>query len=231
MKLNQIIEQARIVDNHIGYPMEMDFKNEIDRLTLLKGNIPPFDVKFYRGNDIFYLADKNDEYLGHIEYKPISSIKCESIQFTSTYTKVKGLYKIAFDLIFSYTNFKCIFGDKEQTKRAMKSWKRILQLYHPIVFDTLENKIINFKSYQDFEKQSSTFWSKNRESERYLIGVSRGGLTSNQLESLIFKSLEKIIENQNKHPRTTHLIENLTRRLDLTEYEANEMIEFFKEKK
>jgi len=230
MLLKQIIEQAQIIDNHHGQDFEMDYKQEKSTLKLLKDNIPPFNLKAFQGNDIFYLTDKNDGYLGHIEYENFHT-KCNAIKFNSSYSKQRGFYKILFEVVFVKTDIECIFGDSKQTKRAISAWKKMLKKYQPIVLNTKTNEFEIFKDYNDFNEKNNEhkFWATYPND--YLIGVSKIGMTENKLENYLFDFLNEKLNYHRKHPRSGHKQDMLIRGWDLTEDEADELIEFFGEKK
>ena len=79
MRIKDLKTEALVVPNHAGNSMESDFKNDFHKLKLLIDKIDPLDNKLYQGDDIFYLADDNDRYLGHIEYSKIDTNKIYKI--------------------------------------------------------------------------------------------------------------------------------------------------------
>lgn len=165
MKLKQIVEMSLITDDHNGDSMEPDFKNDFSKLKLIVDNIAPLSNKLFRGIDIFYLTDKNNNYLGHVEYNHIDTTK---ISITTTYSKQRGFYELLFKIILAKTEIDMIFGGKRQSKRSIKSWKKQLTKFKKKVYNTQTKEIEEFDNSKEHE-----YWTTDvKTSEKYLVGIS-----------------------------------------------------------
>lgn len=213
MKLKQLREMTLIKSSMFGMSMEFDFKQDFKNLKLLKDTIKPLNNKLYSGDDIFYLTDDNDNYIGHLEYINISR---NIIKVTSSYSKQRGFYKLLFKLILILTNIKMIFGDDEQSTDAIAAWKSVLKGFKKKVYNTETNEVEDFiKSKED------DYWVYERGShKKYLVGLSEADNcikdSYNKIESLIASRKNKRI--------TDMTFDYLTRTFDFSEEEAIEMI-------
>jgi hypothetical protein len=192
----------------------MDFKNEFSKLKLLEDGVEPLKNKIYQGNDIFYLTDKNDNYLGHIEYEILKQLPY-AIKIRSSFSKQKGFYELMFKIILAKTGIKYLFGDNEQTKRAIKSWKKLLSKYTPVVFNTETNEI---ESYS--ENKSKEYYTDNRNSsKKYIVGISSKPFVE------MFEEVETLIESRKN--RLTDMIEDyLFRKLDLELEDVKQIVKY-----
>jgi len=210
MKLKEVL----IKPDYQGISFEMDFKNEFSKLKLLEDGVEPLKNKIYQGNDIFYLTDKNDNYLGHIEYEILKQLPY-AIKIRSSFSKQKGFYELMFKIILAKTGIKYLFGDNEQTKRAIKSWKKLLSKYTPVVFNTETNEI---ESYS--ENKSKEYYTDNRNSsKKYIVGIS------SKLFVEMFEEVETLIESRKN--RLTDITEDyLFRKLDLELEDVKQIVKY-----
>jgi len=231
MKLKQIIEQAKIVNDHVEVPFEHEYRAAKSKkiLKLIKNKIPPLDLKFYEGVEVFYLTDKGDNYLGHIEYSHLNGLRCKAVKIDSTFSKYRGFYRLLFDLIFSYTSIQCIFGDSIQTKRAIKSWKKLLKEYDPIVYNLEEKEFLVFDSYKEFEKREDEFWGIETKKDKFLIGVSKNSLNESNGVFEFFEHKTKRLERLGEQLTVNRLHEMLIRGLNLDEFEIDELKPFIEQ--
>lgn len=175
--------------------MQIDFDNDFKKLKLISNDIELLGCKIYSGNDIFYLTDKDDKYLGHIEYKRFdddkmmittSYVNKERIKGIESIDNVKiGLYSFMFKIILAKTQFKYIFGGDMQSLRAIKSWKR--------QFEKFKKKIYNIdtKQIEDFDdSKEHEYWSEDKIiAKKYLVGISE---SDNQIKWLFSKAKEQL---------------------------------------
>lgn len=169
MKVDDLNAMSVITDNHFGIPMAAEYKKSFEKLKLVSDDIELLGNKIYASNMIFYLTDKDDNYLGHIEYDFLDGDK-EKIRITTTYT-IKtgiGLYAFMFKSILAKTHIKMIFGGDQQSNKAIGSWKKQLWLFNRKVFNTETKQIEEFDDSKEDE-----YWSKNSDiGKKYLVGLS-----------------------------------------------------------
>lgn len=167
MRVKDLTAESLVVSNHAGNSMESDFKNDFHKLKLLIDKIDPLDNKLYQGDDIFYLTDDNDRYLGHIEYSKIDTNK---IMITTTFSRQRGFYDLLFKLILVKTPIKYIFGGIEQSESAVGSWKKTLGRFTKKVYNRESHQIEDFVDSKEHE-----YWvrdSNNPTKTKYLVGLT-----------------------------------------------------------
>jgi len=207
---------------------ERDFENELLSLKLLIDNIEPLELKLYQGIDMFYLADKSDKYLGHLEYDVLEQ---NIIKIRNSFSKLRkeypnaqqGFYELLFKLVLVKTPIKMIFGDDEQSEFAMKSWKKMLSKYKKTIFNTETKKVEEFDDSKTDEYWTSDRYSKN--AKKYLVGLS-------EFENLIwsFANGEQLLESRRSKGRLAKAPNDMLVRFYWTEPEdAKDMIKMIEE--
>lgn len=214
MKIKSLNEMALITSDRTTMSMEMDFKNELPKLKLIADDIKPLSNKLYQGIDIFYLADKNNNYLGHIEYDKIDNDK---ITIRSSFSTQRGFYELMFKFILIKTPIKMIFGDTKQTNRSVKAWKKIINKHKPIVFNRVTNQVEVFDKNKEDE-----YWTPDpKEASTYLVGISESD--NNFIDN--YNEIVSLIESRNLKNRLTDFTsEYLGRRLGLDEDDIKSII-------
>ena len=214
MTIKELNEMALINDNIFGMPRIMDYQNDFNKLKLIADKIQPLNNKLYSGIEIFYLTDKNNNYLGHLEYDYLDNDK---IRIRSTYSKQKGFYELMFKFILIKTSIKMIFGDDEQTQNAIDSWKKQLSKYHKKVYNTETKEIEEFD-----DSKENLYWVKIRGNhKKYLVGLSE---SDNYIKES-YNGILSLINKREKNGSVTDLrLEYLTR-FDITLNDALELLE------
>lgn len=166
MRIKDLQSESLVVQNHSGNSMELDFKQDFSKLKLLLDKIDPFDNKVYQGNDIFYLTDDNNNYLGHVEY---TNIDKDKVVINTTFSKQHGFYELLFKLILTKTPIKMIFGGHEQTESAVGSWKKVMKKFNQKVYNRETNQVEDFIASKEDE-----YWVRDRTNEirnKYYVGI------------------------------------------------------------
>jgi len=169
MKLKKLNEMSLITDDNLGISMEYEFKQSFKKLKLLSNDVELLGNKIYEDNFIFYFADKDDNYLGHIEYENLNNDK-EKIKITATYAIKSGigLYQFMFKTILAKTNIRMIFGDIRQSGKAIGAWKKQLLKFKKKIFNTETKQIEDFD-----DSKENDYWTRDDDkSKKYLVGLS-----------------------------------------------------------
>lgn len=213
MTIKELNEQALIKPKQVGSPRDRDFKIEFNKLKLIDDKIQPLNNKLYSGIDIFYLTDEKDNYLGHLEYDYLDQTK---IRIRSTYSKQKGFYELMFKYILIKTPIEMIFGDDEQTEKAIYSWKNQLSKYQKKVYNTETKEVEEFD-----DSKENIYWVKMRgPHKKYLVGLSE---SDNYIKES-YDNILSLINKREKNGSVTDLrIEYLTR-FDITLNDALEIL-------
>ena len=191
MRIKDLQSESLVVSNHVGNSMESDFKNDFHKLKLLLSKIDPLDNKVYQGDDIFYLADDNDKYLGHLEYSKMDNNK---IMITTTFSRQRGFYDLLFKLILVKTPIKYIFGGIEQSESAVSSWKKTLSRFTKKVYNRETHQVEDF-----IDSKEDEYWVRDKNNPiqaKYLVG-----LTEHLCFDERFARGEQLLETRRSHGR------------------------------
>ncbi len=227
MNLKQLQEMALITDNYGGNSMQMDFNAEFKKLELCSTDIELLGCKIYSGHDVFYLTDKENEYLGHVEYKRLDNDKMfittsfvnkERIEEIKKTESIKiGLYEFIFKIILAKTHFKYIFGGEMQSPRAIKSWKKQLQKFKKKVYNLETKQIEEFNDSKENE-----YWTKNENiAKKYLVGISE---SDNHIKWRFLKAKEQLELRESLGRLERQNMDTLVRFLGFNNETATELI-------
>lgn len=218
MRIKDLKSESLIVSNHNGNSMELDFKNDFKKLKLILDKIDPFDNKVYQGNDVFYLTDADDNYLGHVEYTYLDKDK---ICINTTFSKQKGFYELLFKLILIKTPIKMIFGGNEQSESALGSWKKVMAKFQKKVYNRETKQIEDF-----IDSKENEYWVTNNKDllkDKYYVGISEAEWMTSR-----FMHGEQMMEHRRacgRIGRTPH--DMLTRFYAIDPEDAIEMVNMY----
>lgn len=229
MNLKQLQEMAFITLPHEGNSMEFHFNHDFKKLKLISNDIELLGCKIYSGYDVFYLSDRNDTYLGHIEYESIDEDKMMILTTYANKDRIKeieklesikiGLYEFMFKCILAKTHFKMIFGGNMQSPSAIKSWKKQLQKFKKKVYNTETRQVENFD-----DSREDDYWTKNEEiAKKYLVGISE---SDNYIKWHFSAAKEQLELRESKGRVDRHNLDTLVRFLDFDNDTALNLIEF-----
>lgn len=116
-------------DNNLS--REKEWNNEIKdspftKLLVKDVNADKNDIYLY-GTSTFYLADKDKQYLGHLDIDK----EGDKGKIKHSYSKIKGFYLLMFPNILTYSNIKTILSDDSLSQGAINSYNKL----HKIVGD------------------------------------------------------------------------------------------------
>lgn len=217
MNLKSLIDETLIIPDNHGISMEQHFINDFNKLKLIQEKIDPLDNKLYQGIDIFYLTDDFDNYLGHLEYSHLSHDK---IKISSTFSIQRGFYELLFKLILAKTPIKMIFGDEQQTKKAIGSWKKVMSKFgKQVVYNQYTKSVESYDNTKEDEYYITNRADHNH--DKYIIGITESVFN---IKSMICKG-EDLLNLRRINGRTSKTAQDiLVRFYDIDYNDAIEMV-------
>lgn len=98
----------------------------------------------YKYGSTFYLASKDNNYLGYLEVSPFSSTKG---QIGASHSILKGgFYNLMFSAVLAYTEFNEIFSDTSLSSQAINSYENLNNKSH------LKIRVYTSSGYTEFSK-------------------------------------------------------------------------------
>ncbi len=109
-------------------------------------------------NNLFILADKDDNYIASIEMDSENHTKIDGkkgIFIDAGYSKVRGGYSILLDALLLYTDNKFIMSDLSLSDRAAKFWSKYVEAinsskYKAVLYNAKTKEVIPYDGDRAF---------------------------------------------------------------------------------